>query len=85
MDNLTKFIILILAILIITYPNFNSKNKFRVNMACNGKLNIFITVLLLVMLLVYDYKIGLFASILFFSIIYTNSNKYEGFVNYFSK
>ena len=85
MDNLTKFIILILSILIITYTNFNSKNKFRVNMACNGKLNIFITVLLLVMLLVYDYKIGLFASILFFSIIYTNSNKYEGFVNYFSK
>ena len=85
MDNLTKFIILILAILIITYPNFNSKNKFRVHMMCNGKLNTFISVLLLVMLLVYDYKIGLFASILFFSIIYTNSNKYEGFVNYFSK
>lgn len=80
----TKIIILIISILIVIYPNLNSENKFRFDMLCSGKLNIFIITLLLVMLLVFDYKIGLFASILFFSVIYTSSNKYEGFIDYFN-
>ena len=85
MNNLTKILILIISILIVIYPNLNSENKFRLNMLCNGKLNIFVITLLLVILLVFDYKIGLFAFILFFSIIYSTSNKYEGFINYFKK
>ena len=85
MNNLTKILILIISILIVIYPNLNSENKFRLNMLCNGKLNIFVITLLLVILLVFDYKIGLFAFILFFSIIYSSSNKYEGFINYFKK
>ena len=79
-------LVILLSLLVVMIPNIEEKNKFRLNMICNGLLNKLLLLLLLVFIIIYDYKVGLVALLLLFSILYMdNSNMYEGFVSYFEK
>lgn len=81
-------LILLIAIIIVVYPKLDKKHKFRLDMVCNGLLNKFLILLIIVLITMRDHKIGILCIILFFSVLYQNrDNKemYEGFISYFEK
>ena len=63
------FIVVIIIILIST---INHLDKVRVQLLMNGLLNKFLLIFLIFLITMYDYMIGLFLFILFFSVYYSN-------------
>ena len=81
-------LILLIAIIIVVYPKLDTKHKFRLDMVCNGLLNKFLILLIIVLITMRDHKIGILCIILFFSVLYQNRDDkemYEGFISYFEK
>ena len=80
-------LILLISIIIVIYPKLNKKHKFRLDLMCNGLLNKFLILLIIVLLTMRDHKIGIVCIILFFSVLYENRDEdlYEGFISYFEK
>lgn len=78
--------ILILLVIIISIPHLNEKNKFRLNLANDGLLNILVILSIIFFVMLENYTLGLLSILLYFTILLETkkgSQTMEGFINYF--
>ena len=79
-----EIIYLVLIIIIILIPHLNNKNKFRLSLLINGKLNTLFIFLFLLFIILEKYLIGILLLLLYFVIDIEKNDTIEGFTNYIS-
>jgi hypothetical protein len=77
-----KIIYLVLILIIILIPHLNNKNKFRLSLLINGKLNTLFIFLFLLFIILENYLIGILLLLLYFVIDIEKNDTIEGFTNY---
>ena len=77
-----KIIYLVLILIIILIPYLNKKNKFRLSLLINGKLNTMFIFLFLLFIILENYLIGILLLLLYFVIDIEKNDTIEGFTNY---